>query len=101
MLKKLNVRNREEVRGGRKNLHKEGVQFSSAVCGDLKSRLVMWTGMERKLAQGRNVYAVIAADTSADESDCERYTYMWFLRSVALALRKRSKQVIDRHSFKY
>jgi hypothetical protein len=39
--------------------------------------------------------------TSADEADYERYTSTWFVPSIALALRKRSKQVIGKHSFKF
>jgi hypothetical protein len=57
--------------------------------------------IERKVAQERSVGAVIAVDTSADESDCERYASMWFLPSIALALGKRSKQVIGKYSFKF
>jgi hypothetical protein len=72
MLMKLIGRNREEVRGGRKKLHKEGVQFSSLpniyFCSDLKSRLVRWARMEKRVAQERNVGTVIAVDASADES---------------------------------
>jgi len=48
--------------------------------------------METRVAQEGNVCTVIAVNTSADESDYERYTSMWFLPSIALALRKRSKQ---------
>jgi hypothetical protein len=44
--------------------------------------------MEKRVAQERNVGTVIAMDTSADESDYEMYTSMWFLSSIALELRK-------------
>lgn len=57
--------------------------------------------MEKKVAQERSMCAAIAVDTSADEADYKWYTSMWFLPSIALALRKRSKQVIGKHSFKF
>jgi lysylphosphatidylglycerol synthetase-like protein (DUF2156 family) len=52
MLKKLSGSSKEEVRGGRKKLHKEGVQFSSVpntyFCSDLKSRVVIWEELKEK-----------------------------------------------------
>ena len=105
MLEKLIGRNREEVKEGRKKLCTEGVQFpslpSTYCCSDLKSSLVRLAGMEKKVAQERNVCAVLAVDKSADESEYEGYTSMWFLPPVYLSLRKGSKKVIGKHCFKF